>query len=92
MVKRGLEKTRDGETGRRGDAETRSSWIIAASPCLPVSVSPRPPVSVSPRPRVRSYWSSPNQPRRSTHFVNSSTGETVKAAAMMISQSLNGKP
>src|SRR5687768_16791523 len=35
------------------------------------------------------YSSFPNQPRRSIHFANSSTGETVKAAPIMISQSFS---
>ncbi len=38
-----------------------------------------------------SQVSSPNQPRRSIHFVNSSTGEMVKARVMTITQSISGK-
>jgi hypothetical protein len=42
--------------------------------------------------RRGNHWSSPNHPRRSIHFVNSSTGETVKAAATMMTQSIHGSP
>src|SRR5687767_10624667 len=38
------------------------------------------------------YSSFPNQPRRSIHIANSSTGETVKATPIMISQSFSVNP